>query len=287
MINQVEWKEDGSTFITATSVGLFSYDSFSLMLVDSYDVGENIQSLLIGKDNGLIALGGMNGDIKWIEPVTGQYLGSYEGHSLAITDMIYTGSGNLIISGSDDGTIRSWDPGFIKNPGQSGSPLQNVIRTNNRVTCLAVDPNEDFVAAGGYRSWALWELSSGEKVVEFSGFNSWINDIAFSTDGEFFAMADSSNIIRIWKTDGWILSYEVALAQVQIISSIDFVPDQNILVLGSVSGKIVEWELEADELFIIGDISPYAVTDVEHNFNGTSLLIGTIHGFLRLIKGRF
>jgi WD40 repeat protein len=282
-IHQVDWSRKGKTFAVATSVGLFIYDSHFLDLTKTFDLGESVQSTLLNSDNDTVALGGLNGDIKWFDTETGQYIASFEGHSLGITDLVYLGPGNPLFSSSDDGTVRFWDAVYVDVPDYADHPNSNIIRSSNRITCLDEDQSGTYLAAGSYQSWYVWDLIAGEVVIELNGFNAWINDIVFSPEGEYLAVADTSNVLRLWKTNGWVPTHEVELEQIDSITALDFAPNQLILVIGAKNGLVLEWDLRSNELFKIADLNHRSVSDIQFDPSGSLVLISSKKGVLRLL----
>jgi len=285
-IHQVDWSKDGKTFALATSVGGLIYDTRRLDLIKSIYVGENVPSVLLNPSNSLAAFGSLNGDIRWVDPETGGYIATFRGHKLGVTDLVFPGQGHYLVSGSDDGSVRSWDPAFTIDPDRPGSPPTNFLKLNNRVSCVDINPNGDLAAAGSYQSWVVWNIFSGEIVLEQVGSIGQIKDIAFSPDGAYLAIADGSNIVKLWKTSDWSLSHEVEFGETDTITSIDFHPGQLRLVIGGNNGVVLQWEIAAKAYFEVTSLAGMSVSDIEVHPGGAMLLISTDNGYLRLISNQ-
>ena len=285
-IHQVDWSKDGKIFALATSVGGLMYDTQRLDLIRSIYVGENVPSVLLNPSNGLAAFGNFNGDIRWVDPETGSYIATFKGHNLGVTDLVYPGQGHYMVSGSDDGSVRSWDPAFTIDPDRPGSPPTNVLKLNNRVSCVDINQNGDLAAAGSYQSWVVWNIFSGEIVMEQGGSIGQIKDIAFSPDGAYLAIADGSNIVKLWKTSDWSLSHEVLFEEIDTITSIDYFPGQPRLVIGGKNGVVLQWEITANAYFEVTTLAGMSVSDIEIHPGGAMLLISTENGYLRLVSNQ-
>ena len=282
-VHQVDWGKDGDTFAAATSMGAYIYDAQTLDVSQSIYVGGNVPSVLINSKNGLAAFGSLNGDIRWIDPETGRYVTTFKGHDLGVTDMVYPGQGFHLVSGSDDGTIRAWDPAFAIDPNRPGAPLSNVTRLNDRVICVDVNQNGDLFAAGTAQSWGVWHISSGEIVMEQVSSPTQIKDIAFSPNGEYLAVADGSNAMRLWKTSDWSLSHEVVFEEIDTITSIDFYRNQLMLVIGGWNGVVLQWDMTTNEYFEVTRMPAWGVSDIEIHPDGSSIMVSSENGYVRLV----
>jgi WD40 repeat protein len=282
MISAVAWNPDGSNFAAATSVGLFLYNGISLELDRSFNVGESYRSVLFSPDDGLLVSGGLKGDIQWVAPDTGKYITTIEGHLLGITDLAFPKQSGYLISGSDDGTVRSWNPTQVSVPAITEYSPINIWRAHDRVTSVDINQNFQFVVAGSYQTWFVWDLITGESIFELDGFRGWINDLSLSPGGEILAVADRSNQIRLWETASWNLTHDVQLKQVDQITALDFSPDGWTLALGGKNGTVLVWDVRANTLYKTVENYPHAVTDIEFHPNGDGLIISYDNGLLRL-----
>lgn len=79
-------------------------------------------------------------------------------HTAPITDLAYTKGGTLLISASDDGTARIWDP-------RNGHLLRLIEAHAGGVSGLAISFDDKFVATIGKDSYAkIWSIESGQLV---------------------------------------------------------------------------------------------------------------------------
>ncbi len=113
----------------------------------------------------------------------------------------------LLVTGSDDKTVRLWNV-------QTGALLRTFrlpIATGNDglVYAVAISPDGKTVAAGGWTGWDwdgkhsiyLFNTSTGQLVGRLAGLGNVINDLAFSPDGRWLA-AGGAGGLRLYRKSG-------------------------------------------------------------------------------------
>jgi WD40 repeat protein len=79
-------------------------------------------------------------------------------HTAPITDLVFTGQGSLLISGSDDGTARIWDA-------HTGRLLRLIEAHAGGVSGLAISHDDKYLATVGKDGYAkVWSIESGELI---------------------------------------------------------------------------------------------------------------------------
>jgi WD40 repeat protein len=122
---------------------------------------------------------------------SGQPVGTMEGHSRRMSDLLFTPDGTRLISSSADQTIRLWDWPTRKPAG--------VLRCSSEATGLAVTPDGRTLASrNGNGSIYLWDLS---KPVRHRGYqtlpdNMW--DTAFTPDSKSILGVEDNGGVAIW-----------------------------------------------------------------------------------------
>lgn len=109
------------------------------------------------------------------------------GHSQRVTAVDLTPEGR-VISGSDDGTIRSWD--------ERGT-VQQVLNNRSRVTRLALSPDGDWIAAAGADGVRLWHRETGTAQRQLAA-REWVTDVAWQPDGGAIATSGRTSVITLW-----------------------------------------------------------------------------------------
>jgi WD40 repeat protein/uncharacterized caspase-like protein len=132
------------------------------------------------------------------------------GHRALVKDIAFTPDGQLLVSASDDKTIRVWD-------WRSGVSLRTIRGQvgpgqEGKIFALDVSPDGSTIAAAGwfgssagdsppYGDVRLFDLRGGRLVAVLKG-NPWVvYDVAFSPDGTRIAAAGQEGFVYLWRKD--------------------------------------------------------------------------------------
>ncbi len=120
-------------------------------------------------------------------------------------------AGDLLITASDDKTLRLW----TLDDGNLSKTLRIPIGEGEegRLYAAALSPDGQWIAAGGatkagsegpgnYHLY-LFDRVSGELRQHLLGLPNVINHLCFSRDGAYLAASLGGDGIRVWATDGW------------------------------------------------------------------------------------
>jgi len=132
---------------------------------------------------------------------------------------------NIVVSGSDDETIKTWDI-------TSGSCL-STLNVDSQVLSVAYSPDgTKLTAALGYPSYSVvvFDTQTNEQIRSLSGHNDFVNSISFSPDGKRLASGSDDNTVKIWNPATgeclWTVSGE------DPIHCVAFSPDGSLLAAG-------------------------------------------------------
>lgn len=139
------------------------------------------------------------------------------GHRAFVNDIAFSPDGELLVSASDDKTLRVWD----WRAGVTLRILRHQIGAGNegKVFAVAVSPDGRTVAAGGYfgpgigdappyGDVRLFDIKSGRITAVLGGLEQVVLDIAFSPDGSLLAAGGDDGFVQVWRRDdaaqgGW------------------------------------------------------------------------------------
>lgn len=280
-INQAAWVEENQIAVAA-STGLYVYQAADLALVRASNLGEAVLSLAYIPGEEVLAWGDFKGDIHWVDPQNGKYLATTGGHRLGVTDLVQAPESAYLVSGSDDGSVRTWVPSFVIYQIMDGPAWMDLWQAPDRVTSVAASAYPPQVAAGSYRRITVWNLDTGEPSWESGELAGWVGDMGFSPDGWILAAAESSNHLKMWITGDWLLSHDVPIEGCDQITALDFGPEDFQVALGCKNGALFLMNGEENTLSAAGEVYPSAVTDLVFHPYEAVVLVGYQDGMLRV-----
>lgn len=144
-----------------------------------------------------------------------------EGHSEQVNGIAYSPDGQLLASGSDDGTLKVWrTDGALLNsvvidPVAAPQPVDG--EAHSRVLDVAFSPDSQSVAvAQSNGNVTLWSVAADAPQQTLVAHADWVTAVAFSPNGQRLATASRDSTIKLWnlrngqlvKTltghDGWV-----------------------------------------------------------------------------------
>ena len=115
------------------------------------------------------------------------------GHSDWVRSVAFSPDGQLLASGSDDNTIKLWQPG-------TGNQIRTLTGHSNWVISVAFSPDGQLLASGSWdKTIKLWQPSTGEEICTLTGHSDSVDSVAFSPDGQLLASDSDDKTIKIWQ----------------------------------------------------------------------------------------
>jgi WD40 repeat protein len=238
-----------------------------------FTYGDLIYSVDISSDGQFVAGGGVfiKGDpfrINLFRTYNGSLLRELRGHSDIVTSLDFSPIGDLLVSGSYDGTVRLWD---INNG--------NLIKTfyiGSIVYSVCFSPNGQLIAIGEDLGFVTIYKINGELVKRFKAHPETTFSVVFSPDGQLLATGSDypDFSIKIWRTSDWSL---VKAITAEVGSrSLSFSSDGRFLASAGFDVNIRLWKIPEWELIIIRP--PYTSSlafSVKFAPNGNYLAVGS------------
>jgi len=126
----------------------------------------------------------------------GRLIMTLVGHESHVYSVPYSSNGQLVGSGSNDGTVRIWDT-------RTGEETVPPLIAGGAVLSISFSPNGNNLAtgvAGG--DVCIWSLvASQTSLRHLSGHSGPVCSVEYATDGLCLASGSTDNTVRLWKAD--------------------------------------------------------------------------------------
>ncbi|KAF7493584.1 TAF5-like RNA polymerase subunit [Sarcoptes scabiei] len=202
----------------------------------------------------------------------------FRGHSGSINEMCFLYDSNLLLSCSNDSTIRSWDvnstaclaiykghsdPIWTIDSNRSGSfisggrcgiaymwdiertvPLRIYSGHSIDINDIKFHPNCNYLAtASADKSIILWDVNQVRQVRMFCGHNAPVTSVKFSSCGKYIVSASSNGSLRIWDISQGKCLLDVGKNESYTVQRLAFGPKDNLLANCGIGLPIIDlWE---------------------------------------------
>jgi len=166
--------------------------------------GACIRTVLFGNDhtetlaycNNTIATGFTWQDIIIFDALTGSQTAVLSGHTGYVRSLAFSLDGTLLVSGSNDNTIKLWDV-------QTGGAVKTFCGHTNIVLSVSISADNTVIASGSEdNTICLWDIGTGQCCV-IKEHKDDVNTISFSpTNPQLFLSASVDDTVRQWGIDG-------------------------------------------------------------------------------------
>ena len=147
----------------------------------------------------------------------------------------------IIVSCSDDRTIRLWDA-------ISGALLKTIEGHTHFVRSVVFSPNGTTLASGSHdKTVRTWNVTTGEVVQVFNGHMKMVLTVAYSSDGDKIASGSLDRTVRLWDSQtGEAL--KVLEGHTTAVLSVAFCPRRLILASISSDDTMCLWDTDAGQM---------------------------------------
>ncbi len=193
---------DGSQFVFLNDTAHVVYDATTGEKIAHYPSHSLSRVIKADPNNDVAAIGGLypNNSITLLDLASGQSIGRFTGHANDTVCLDFSRTGEHLVSGSVDKTVRVWD---VKTQRE----IAWMSGHRGDVTRVAFSPDGKTVAScGSDHTVRLWNSLTGQPKEVLLGHQAEPVYVLFSPSGKLLASADT-NEIKLWdmeKKPSWL-----------------------------------------------------------------------------------
>ena len=187
-----------------------------------------------------------------------------EEQSGIIYSVAFSPDNSKVLTGSEDGILRLWDPKANSIVSFNGHP--------SNITSVAFSPDGRKILSASFDGTAkLWSLT-GKQLLILKGHNNVVSSAAFSPDGRNIITGSLDNTARLWDLKGNTI--HIFKGHKDGVTSVAFSPDGKMILTGAMDKTARLWDLSGNELAVLrGHFQK--VTSVAFSADGLKLLTGS------------
>ncbi|MFN2142522.1 MAG: WD40 repeat domain-containing protein, partial [Candidatus Promineifilaceae bacterium] len=238
---------DGDRLIAAfANAGLLVWDFATGDLLHHFPYEGGVFAVAYHPQNGSVLTGGL-GNVRTINPQTGEIVRTNSAHNSSIVDLVITADGKRAVTTAVDGIVRLWDL-------QEGQVVRRFVEPNALLFEVALSPDARTVLVGSTDGTAtLFDAQTGEEIRQLVD-DQPITAVAFSPDGRKaltgggYRMAQKieSGHIILWdlETGEEIRRFE---GHPYVVFDVEFSPDGRLVVSSGSGAVVILWDAETGE----------------------------------------
>ena len=234
--NSGEWLAFGSSKMGQLIVWEWQSESFILKQQGHY-FDTNV--LAYSADGQILATGGDDGKVKLWNTQSGFCFVTFSEHEGPITGVQFAKNGKIVVSASNDGTVRAFDLVRYRNFKTMTTPKPV------QFSCLAVDVMGEIVLAGSFDTFEIfcWSIQTGKLLQVFSGHTGPISSLDFHPNGQHFISGSWDKTGRAW--DIYSQAKEMTVFNhVSDILAVAYRPDGGQVCISCLDGTLNFWNTE-------------------------------------------
>ncbi|GIX65611.1 pre-mRNA-processing factor 19, putative [Babesia caballi] len=219
--------------------------------------------------------GGADGGVIYFDLASGKTLARTMSHMKAVNSVVSHPFSSIVVSGSDDKTMRVWR-GVDAVEGDYELKCAYVVKSSKApITSLSLHVSgEYFLGAGRDGLWHLVELESGRVVKVCRDIPTICANVRFHPDGLLAAGSGMDGSVQIWDLRTQKVTNSLSHEAPSRLRSLDFSENGYHLSTVSEEGRLSLWDLRKGHVFASADcnVSPSVV---RFDRSGATLAVGS------------
>jgi WD40 repeat protein len=242
------WSADGKTLASGSKTVQGNYRGGVVKLFDTTSWKErSLPQLRVAAVWGLafagdskLAIAGEDNAIRWCDAATGKETQVLHGHLGWVRSLALSRDGQILVSGSFDGTVKLWQPKLLAE--------RDVLHVSSTpVAAVQFSPDDRWLATGsGDGLVELWEVATGSKVKKLDGSHQGaVLALAWGNDGKYLVSGGADGVLTLWDTDPPSPTYGKQLTFVRAhdkdLTCLSLAEKDKKLASGSSDGSVKIW----------------------------------------------
>jgi WD40 repeat protein len=215
-----------------------------------------VTAIAFSPDSQLVATGSKDKTAKVWELKSGREVRSLLGHTATVSVVRFSPSGKHLVTASRDQTTRLWDVATGKELFSFASPTESFM------TSVAVDPQDRFLATGGYSprygdTVYVYDLKTRRiaqriPVSPDKGLGYGV-DVTFSSDGQWLGIGEDNRVARLFSTSTWQVVHTLTFEEGWCGgcgTRVVFSPDSKSVYMASHNGPVKKYDLASGKVLL-------------------------------------